>query len=90
MNRPVGPAVDATPAERPGRCRSMAAIAGSSPSILFATAKTYGANLPVTGRGGPFTGGPFANERSFAEWLDQRASLADPFSYASINAADRG
>jgi RimJ/RimL family protein N-acetyltransferase len=34
-----------------------------------------------------FAGGPFANERSFAEWLDQRASLADPLSYAVVDLA---
>jgi RimJ/RimL family protein N-acetyltransferase len=32
-----------------------------------------------------FPSGPFATERSFAEWLDVRASLPDPFSYVVVN-----
>lgn len=33
--------------------------------------------------------GPFADAAAFAGWIDQRASLADPFSYAVVGGDDR-
>ena len=29
--------------------------------------------------------GPFAGEAAFATWLDERAALADPYSYAVVD-----
>ena len=90
-NQPVGPVVDTTPAKRPGDialdgryCRVETLDPGNHRADLWHAFKsddslwTY---LPY---------GPFADERSFAEWLDGRAALRDPISYVVIESAGGG
>jgi RimJ/RimL family protein N-acetyltransferase len=77
-----------TPAERPGRVE----IDGRYCRIEPLDPLRHGEDLWREFAGDEtlwtyFAGGPFANERSFAEWLDQRASLADPLSYAVVDLA---
>jgi RimJ/RimL family protein N-acetyltransferase len=86
--QPLGAEVDATPAERPGTIRldgRFCRIETLDPALhgdgLWQSCKedrsiwTYLAY------------GPFADERSFAAWLDERAVLLDPFSYAVVDLA---
>lgn len=86
MNQPVGPAVDTTPAERPGA----ATLPGRFCRIEPLDPVCHGEDLWREFAGDEnlwtyFSSGPFANERGFAEWLEQRASLADPFSYVVVD-----
>jgi RimJ/RimL family protein N-acetyltransferase len=86
MSQPVGPAVDSTPAQRPGPVE----IGGRYCRIEPLDPLRHGEDLWREFSGNEtlwtyFANGPFINERSFAEWLDQRASLVDPFSYAVVD-----
>src|SRR5215813_9739268 len=75
--RPVGPEVDATPAQWPEAVR----LTGRFGSIEKLDLGRHGAALWTY-----MAYGPFADERAFLAWLDQRADLADPFSCAVVDA----
>ena len=84
--RPVGPEVDATPARRPEALR----LTGRFGSIGKLDPGRHGAALwrALHGHDDLWTYmayGPFADEGAFLAWLDQRADLADPFSYAVVD-----
>jgi RimJ/RimL family protein N-acetyltransferase len=86
MEQPVGPVVDATPAERPGPVE----LEGRYCRVEALDPLSHGEDLWRAFAGDDtlwtyFAHGPFATERSFAEWLDQRAALPDPFSYVVID-----
>lgn len=88
MTQPLGPIVETIPAERPGPiaidgryCRIEKLEPDRHRADLWRAFKTddrLWTYLPY---------GPFADERSSCEWLDGRAVLADPISYAVIDAA---
>jgi RimJ/RimL family protein N-acetyltransferase len=86
-DQPIGPIVDATPAERPGparlegrRCRIEKLDPARHGDALWQSVK--GADRIWTYMAyGPFPDGP-----AFAEWLDGRAAMLDPYSYAVVDA----
>jgi len=88
VNQPLGNEVDATPAERPGAIRldgRLCRIETLDPALhgdglwrSFKEDQSIWTYLAY---------GPFADERSFAAWLDERAVLLDPFSYAVVDLA---
>jgi RimJ/RimL family protein N-acetyltransferase len=87
---PIGPAVDATPAERPGPTRiegRYARIEALDPMLhaegLWQAVKDDASIWTYLGYG------PFADERSFQAWLEERAVLIDPFSYAVVDLATK-
>ena len=85
--QPVGPSVDATPAGRP----EAVSLAGRFGRVEKLDAARHGASLwqAVRGHDRLWTymfHGPFAQEATFAPWLDVRAGLQDPY-YVVIVAA---
>ena len=89
--RPVGPTVDATPAQRPGPV----VFEGRFGRVEKLDAARHGKALwnAVKGHDPIWTYmsayGPFASEAAFSDWLAGRAILEDPFSYAIVDASDR-
>lgn len=86
MTQPVGPPVDTTPAARPGPVE----LEGGFCRVEPLDPHRHGDDLWRAFTGDEtlwtyFPSGPFADARGFADWLDQRASLGDPFSYAVID-----
>src|SRR5262249_10335733 len=84
---PVGPPVDATPAGKP----DAVTLTGRFGRVEKLDAGRHGAALGVALRKHDalwtYMGyGPFADEAAFMAWLEQRPRLADPFSYAIIDA----
>lgn len=88
---PVGAPVDATPAQRPGAVR----LQGRFGCVEKLNARQHGRDLwnAVQGHDHVWTYmsayGPFENEAVFAEWLQGRETLDDPYSYAIVDAAGR-
>jgi RimJ/RimL family protein N-acetyltransferase len=87
---PVGETVDATPAKRPGPC----VLAGRYGRVEKLDGSRHGAGLWLALKDDdavwtylPF--GPFATEPAFTQWLDERATLADPYHYAILDPARR-
>jgi RimJ/RimL family protein N-acetyltransferase len=87
---PPAPSVDTRPAERPGPV----VLAGRFGRVEKLDASRHGADLwqalqahdPVW----TFMAyGPFADADAFARWLEQRAGLANPFSYAIVDLQGR-
>jgi RimJ/RimL family protein N-acetyltransferase len=85
---PVGPPVDATPAGKPeavtltGRFGRVEKLdAGRHDAALWGALRRHDALWTYMGYG------PFADEAAFLAWLEQRAGLADPFSYAVTDAS---
>jgi RimJ/RimL family protein N-acetyltransferase len=88
VNQPFGNEVDASPAERPGAIRldgRLCRIETLDPALhgdglwrSFKEDQSIWTYLAY---------GPFADERSFGVWLDERAVLLDPFSYAVVDLA---
>lgn len=85
--QPIGPIVDATPAERPGpvklegrfcRIEKLAAVHGGA---LWTAVKNDDGLWTYMGYG------PFPNGNSFDRWLEERTVLLDPYSYAVIDKA---
>jgi len=86
MTQPIGPTVDATPAERPGPVELEGRFCRVEPLVP----RRHGEDMWREFAGDEtlwtyFPSGPFADKRGFVEWLDQRASLADPLSYAVVD-----
>ena len=86
--QPIGPQIDTAPAERPGPTR----IEGRYARIEALDPVMHGDGLwrslkDDTSLWAYMAYGPFADERSFAVWLDERVVLLDPFSYAVIDIA---
>jgi RimJ/RimL family protein N-acetyltransferase len=87
-NQPLGNEVDANPAERPGAIR----LDGRFCRIETLDPALHGDGLWRSFKEDQsiwtyLAYGPFADERSFAVWLDERAVLLDPFSYAVVDLA---
>ena len=81
--QPIGPVVDTTPADRPGPVT----LTGSRVRIEKLDAARHGDALWHALKGDDavwtyMSYGPFKDGRAFAEWLDERAVLLDPYSYA--------
>jgi RimJ/RimL family protein N-acetyltransferase len=81
-SRPIGPAVDATPATRPGAVE----LSGSSAKVEKLDPSRHAGDLWEAARGDDrlwdyMAYGPFPDEAGFAHWLDERAVMLDPFSY---------
>jgi RimJ/RimL family protein N-acetyltransferase len=86
--RPVGTPVDPTPAPRFGPAK----LAGRYGSVLRLDARRDAGSLwqALRGDDGVWTYmsyGPFGAESQFADWLAERETLNDPYSYAVL---DRG
>jgi RimJ/RimL family protein N-acetyltransferase len=87
---PIGPLVESTPAGRPGPTRlegKYARIEALDPMLhgdgLWQAVKDEALIWTYLGYG------PFADERSFQVWLEERTLLLDPFSYAVIDLATK-
>jgi RimJ/RimL family protein N-acetyltransferase len=87
--QPIGPKVDATPASLP----APVTLAGRYGRVeRLATHHAAALWQAVTGHDQIWTYmgyGPFANETDFAAWVASRVALADPYSYAIIDASGR-
>jgi RimJ/RimL family protein N-acetyltransferase len=85
---PVGPLVDAVPARRPGpvvlegRYGRLEKLGQHHAATLWRAVK--GHDHIWTYMSGY---GPFADEKTFADWVASRVALEDPYSYAIINPA---
>jgi RimJ/RimL family protein N-acetyltransferase len=89
-DQPIGPMVDATPAGRPGPTRiegRYARIEALDP-MLHAEA-LWQAIKDDASMWAYMSYGPFADERSFQVWLEERAVLLDPFSYVVVDLATK-
>ena len=80
---PIGPVVDATPADRPGPVT----LSGSSVRLEKLDPARHGDALWRALKGDDsvwtyMSYGPFKDGPAFAGWLDERAVLLDPYSYA--------
>ena len=87
---PVGPLVDARPAERPGPV----ALAGRFGSVARLDASRHGEALWQEFKGHDWlwtymSDGPFADRAAFLTWLTAREALADPYYYAVIDREGR-
>lgn len=90
MEQPIGPAVDASPAQLP----EPVTLEGRYCRLEKLDADRHGAALWEVYRGDDrlwtyFPAGPFPEEAGFSAWIKERAALADPYSYAIID-LDRG
>jgi RimJ/RimL family protein N-acetyltransferase len=88
--RLVGPEVDAIPAKRP----EAVILEGRFGRVEKLDPARHGASLweAVRDRDELWTYmsyGPFADAAGFAAWLEQRAALDDPFSYAVVDVSGR-
>jgi RimJ/RimL family protein N-acetyltransferase len=88
--QPLGPEVDATPARRPepvvlqGRFGRVEKLdPGRHGAALWTELKGHDALWTYMAYG------PFDHEEAFLNWLDDRAELADPFSYAVVDLRGR-
>lgn len=87
---PVGVPVDATPAQRPGpvalegRYGRVERIAPSHAASLWDAVRGHDALWTYMS-----TYGPFAGARQFADWVESRTVLNDPYSYAIVDASGR-
>lgn len=88
--QPVGPLVDATPADRPGpvtltgRFGRVEKLGAHHAPGLWDAVKDHDAiwtYMPGYG--------PFADAAEFAAWVESRAALPDPYSYAIIDHGGR-
>jgi RimJ/RimL family protein N-acetyltransferase len=89
-DRPVGPEVDTVAAKRP----QAVVLEGRFGRVEKLDPARHGRALweAVRGRDELWTYmsyGPFAREAEFAAWLEQRATLDDPFYYAIVDASGR-
>jgi RimJ/RimL family protein N-acetyltransferase len=86
MEQPIGPQADPTPAARP----EPVTLCGRFCRIERLDAARHGLDLWRAYQGDDwlwtyFPAGPFTHANDFAEWIDQRAALPDPFSYALVD-----
>jgi RimJ/RimL family protein N-acetyltransferase len=87
---PIGPVVDATPAGRPGPTR----IEGRYARIEALDPMLHSEGLWLAIKDDAsiwayLAYGPFADERSFQVWLEERVVLLDPFSYVVVDLATK-
>jgi RimJ/RimL family protein N-acetyltransferase len=87
---PVGPAVDARPAELPGPV----ALAGRFGSVARLDASRHGEALWQEFKGHDrlwsyMSDGPFAERAAFLTWLETREALTDPYYYAVLDREGR-
>jgi RimJ/RimL family protein N-acetyltransferase len=85
-DRPIGPAVDATPARRP----DAALLSGRFGSVERLDCGRHGERLweAIAGHDRVWTYmayGPFADRTAFLGWLAERQALADPFYFAVVD-----
>ncbi len=83
---PIGPKVDARPAERPGPV----ALAGRFGSVVRLDASRHGEALWREFEGHDrlwtyMSDGPFADRTAFLTWLAAREGLTDPYYYAVLD-----
>jgi RimJ/RimL family protein N-acetyltransferase len=85
-DQPIGVVVDTTPAGRPGAvrlegryCRVEKLDPAQHGDALWQAVKGHDRLWTYMGYG------PFADGKAFANWLDERAVLLDPFSYAVLD-----
>jgi RimJ/RimL family protein N-acetyltransferase len=88
--RPVGTPVDPTPAPRPGPAK----LSGRYGSVVRLDARRDAETLwqALRGHDGVWTYmsyGPFAAQSQFADWLAERETLNDPYSYAVLDHGGR-
>jgi RimJ/RimL family protein N-acetyltransferase len=86
MEQPIGAVVDATPAMSP----DPVILTGSLCRIEKLDVGRHGDQLWRAYRGDDrlwtyFPAGPFAQQQAFAAWIEERAALLDPYSYAVID-----
>jgi RimJ/RimL family protein N-acetyltransferase len=87
---PVGATVDSTSAQKPDAVR----LQGQFGCVEKLNAQRHGRDLwnVVQSHDQVWTYmsayGPFANEPAFAEWLERREKLEDPYSYAIVDNAE--
>ena len=87
---PVGPPVDATPARRPGpvvlegRYGRLEKLAAHHAAALWRAVR--GHDHIWTYMSGY---GPFADDKTFADWVASRETLEDPYSYAVVEPSGR-
>lgn len=87
---PVGPPVDASPAQQPATI----ALKGQFGTVERLDVPRHGESLwqALEGHGRLWTymfHGPFADRAAFAAWLGGRQTLADPFYYAIVDRSGR-
>jgi RimJ/RimL family protein N-acetyltransferase len=90
VDRPIGPPADSTPARRPEPVSLRGRFAQLDKLDPMRDAKSLWEGF--SGRDDLWTyssQGPFGDEASFRQWLDQRASLADPY-YFTISDTGSG
>jgi RimJ/RimL family protein N-acetyltransferase len=86
VGAPIGPIVDARPAERPGPV----ALAGRFGSVVRLDASRHGEALWQELEGHDrlwsyMSDGPFVDRAAFLTWLTAREALADPYYYAVLD-----
>jgi RimJ/RimL family protein N-acetyltransferase len=89
-DQPVGPPVDATPAQKPGDVR----LEGRFGAVEKLDALRHGSDLwhAVKDNDRIWTYlnyGPWTDPREFTNWLTERGSLEDPYSYAIVDPEGR-
>jgi len=88
--QPIGAPVDDRPAQRPGpvtlvgRYGRVEKLAQAHAPSLWDAAKGHDAIWTYMSQYGPF-----AAAQEFADWVQQRAALNDPYSYAIVDNANR-
>jgi len=86
--QPVGPVVDATPAQRPGpitlqgRFGRVERLAQHHDAALWDAVKGHDPLWTYMGYG------PFADFAAFSAWIGSRLPLDDPYSYAVVEPSD--
>jgi RimJ/RimL family protein N-acetyltransferase len=89
VDLPVGTTVDSTSAQKPGAER----LQGQFGCVEKLNAQRHSRDLWKAVQGNDLIWtymsayGPFANEPAFAEWLERREKLEDPYSYAIVDNA---
>jgi RimJ/RimL family protein N-acetyltransferase len=87
-DQPIGALVDATPAERPGPVKLEGRF--SRVEKLDPGRHTEGLWLALKGDDRVWTymaNGPYPDAKAFANWLDERAVMLDPYSYVIADPA---
>src|SRR5579871_868729 len=88
--QPIGPPVDAQPAQRPGPVT----LAGAYGLVERLDPARHRASLWEEARGHDkiwtyMAYGPFSDEAAFSDWLASRVDLADPYYYTIVESSGR-
>jgi len=88
--QPVGPLVDATPAQRP-EAVTLTGRFGRLEKLTLAHAASLWEALKDAERVWTYmpSYGPFPDAATFTQWVTQRAALDDPYAYAIVGADER-